>query len=143
GHGEPDVRRMDDLLASLSENYSISTEFFDLTDTNYLNQFTDLAVEAGTAKSDDDLQELLKKLVAKSLERLNEYDGIVVVKPTQALMIHEAYILDQYVMHGGKTVWMVDPIMAEHDSLRSRTKAFFPDYGNEYLRNILFNFGVR
>ena len=46
-------------------------------------------------------------------------------------------------MNGGKTIWMVDPIQAEHDSLRRQTKAFFPDYNNEYLRTMLFNYGVR
>lgn len=138
GHGEPDVRKMDDLLASLDENYSIDRVFFNLMDMN-LSQFKYLADQY---KNQDTLG---KMIVLKSLEMLKQYDGVVVVKPTEPLLSNEAYILDQYVMHGGKTIWMVDPLMAEHDSLRSSPEGqvVFPDYNNEYLRNILFNFGVR
>jgi ABC-2 type transport system permease protein len=67
----------------------------------------------------------------------------VIIKPIEPLQKDEAYILDQYIMNGGKTIWMVDPIQAEHDSLRRQTKAFFPDYDNENLRTMLFNYGVR
>jgi ABC-2 type transport system permease protein len=84
-----------------------------------------------------------KMIVAKTLEKFKEYDGIVICKPTQKLQKDEAYIIDQYIMNGGKTIWMVDPIMAEHDSLRIYSKAFFPDYDNENLRTLLFNYGVR
>lgn len=137
GHGEPDVAKMDELLASLDENYNIDRVFFNLLDMNYLSQFNDLAEKYQNHDT------LGKYIVLKSLEMLKNYDGVVVIKPTEPLLSDEAYILDQFVMNGGKTVWMVDPIMAEHDSLRRSTKAVFPDYNNEYLRNILFNFGVR
>jgi ABC-2 type transport system permease protein len=46
-------------------------------------------------------------------------------------------------MNGGKTIWMIDPIMAEQDSLRRNPKVNFPDYNNENLRTMLFNYGVR
>jgi ABC-2 type transport system permease protein len=137
GHGEPDETHTDELLASLSENYSIDRVFFNLGNENYLKQFVYLTEET------QDYDTLGKRIVLKSLEMLKQYDGIVVIKPTEPLQKDEAYILDQYIMNGGKTIWMVDPIQAEHDSLRRQTKAFFPDYDNENLRTMLFNYGVR
>ncbi len=137
GHGEPDAAHTDELLASLSENYSIDRVLFDLGDENFLRQFVYLT------ESSKNYDTLGKQIVLKSLEMLKMYDGIVVIKPTEPLQKDEAYILDQYIMHGGKTIWMIDPILAEHYSLRRQTKAFFPDYNNENLRTMLFNYGVR
>jgi ABC-2 type transport system permease protein len=137
GHGEPDEASTDDLLSSLSENYSIDRVFFNLGNENYLKQFVYLTEET------QDYDTLGKRIVLKSLEMLKQYDGVVIIKPTEPLQKDEAYILDQYIMNGGKTIWMVDPIQAEHDSLRRQTKAFFPDYDNENLRTMLFNYGVR
>ncbi|MDP2176482.1 MAG: gliding motility-associated ABC transporter substrate-binding protein GldG [Bacteroidota bacterium] len=137
GHGEADELQTDDLLASLSENYSIDRLLFNLGDDKFLSQFVYLTEQT---KNYDTLGKLI---VLKTLEKLKEYDGVIIAKPTEPLQNDEAYILDQYIMNGGKTVWMVDPVMAEHDSLRLYSKAFFPDYNNENLRTMLFNYGVR
>ncbi|NQW42373.1 MAG: gliding motility-associated ABC transporter substrate-binding protein GldG [Bacteroidetes bacterium] len=139
GHGEPEAIYLDDLMASLSDNYSIDRFLFNLGDLEFLSQFTE---DAKVVKNYDSLGALI---IQKTLKKLKEYDGIVVVKPTEPLRKDETYILDQYVMHGGKTVWMIDPTMAEHDSLRNafKGKAQFPDWNNENLRTLLFNYGVR
>lgn len=137
GHGEPDVPYMDGLLSSLSENFAIDRYYFNLRDENYLRQFM-----SDIAKSSD--PDTLKYIILnKSVAMMRQYDGVVIMKPTEALDKDEAYVIDQYIMHGGKTIWMVDPIMAEHDSLRRNAKATFPDYNNENLRTLLFNYGVR
>lgn len=137
GHGEPDEAHMDELLSALSDNYSIDRVLFNLGDENYLKQFVYLTEDT------QDYDTLGKRIVLKSLDMLKQYDGVVIVKPTEPLQKDEAYILDQYIMGGGKTIWMIDPLQAEHDSLRRQTKAFFPDYNNENLRTLLFNYGVR
>ncbi len=137
GHGEAEALRMDELLNSLSENYSIDRVYFNLRDLDYLKQFSYLFDQY---KNNDTVG---KYMVLKSLEMLKAYDGIVIAKPTEPYEDDEAYILDQYIMGGGKTFWMIDAIMAEHDSMRSRSKAYFPDYNNENMRSLLFNYGVR
>ncbi|MES2616307.1 MAG: gliding motility-associated ABC transporter substrate-binding protein GldG [Bacteroidota bacterium] len=137
GHGEPDVANMDDLLGTLSDNFSIDRFFFNLRDENYLRQFM-----GDIAKSNN--PDTLKYIIlSKSLALMRQYDGIVIVKPTEPLDKDEAYVIDQYIMHGGKSIWMVDPLMAEQDSLRTVPKVTFPDYNNENLRTLLFNYGVR
>jgi len=137
GHGEPDDAHLDDLMSSLSDNYSISRFYFNLRDEEFLRQFIS---DADRIVDSDSLGAMIIK---KTLKMMQQYDGIVVVKPIDALDKDEAYILDQYIMHGGKTIWMVDPIMAEQDSLRRNPKVNFPDYNNENLRTMFFNYGVR
>jgi ABC-2 type transport system permease protein len=139
GHGEPDAVYLDGLMASLSDNYSIDRFLFNLGDLQFLSQFTE---DSKVVKNYDSLGALI---IQKTLKKLKEYDGVVVIKPTEPLRKDETYILDQYVMNGGKTIWMIDPTMAEHDSLRHafKGKAQFPDWNNENLRTLLFNYGVR
>ncbi len=137
GHGEPDEAHLDDLMGSLSDNYSIDRFFFNLRDEEFLKQFM------SDADKIRDYDSLGATIIKKTLLMMKQYDGIVIVKPTVPLDKDEAYIIDQYIMHGGKTIWMIDPIMAEQDSLRRNPKVNFPDYNNENLRTMLFNYGVR
>ncbi len=137
GHGEPEAVFMDDLLTSLNDNFGIDRYLFNLSDQFYLEQLIK------ENERNIPLDSLSRLIIQRSLENLKYYDGIVIVKPTEPLQKDEAYIIDQYIMNGGKVVWMIDPIMAEHDSLRRSGKGVFPDYNNEMARNLLFNYGVR
>src|SRR5699024_10200352 len=53
----------------------------------------------------------------KTLEQLSEYDLILEAKPTEAFTEKEKYLLDQYLMRGGKALWLVETVAAEKDSL--------------------------
>ena len=116
GHGEPDDAHLDDLMSSLSDNYAVDRFFFNLRDEQFLRQFI------GDAENIKDYDSLGALVIRKTLRMMQQYDGVVIVKPIDALDKDEAYILDQYIMHGGKTIWMVDPLMAEQDSLRRNPK---------------------
>ena len=51
---------------------------------------------------------------------------LMIVKPTITFTEDEKFKLDQYVMRGGKIIWMIDDLAAEMDSLKlnARTVAF-------------------
>ena len=48
----------------------------------------------------------------------NRFDAIVIVKPTEKFTDDQKLKLDQYVMHGGKIIWLIDQLYAEMDSLQ-------------------------
>ena len=51
--------------------------------------------------------------------------ALVIAKPRKAFTDNEKVILDQYIMNGGKTLWMIDAVNAEMDTLtRSKSNAF-------------------
>jgi len=52
-----------------------------------------------------------------TLEKLNEYDLIISAKPTQSFTEPEKQVLDQYTMQGGKSMWLVDKVIMDTDSL--------------------------
>lgn len=72
----------------------------------------------------------------------NKYDVILFAKPDSAINDRDKFIVDQYLMHGGKIVWFVDPVHASMDSLQSqaRTMALAKDLE---LQDMFFNYGFR
>ena len=67
---------------------------------------------------------------------------LIVAKPRRPFSDRDKFLIDQYVMNGGKVIWLIDRLNAELDSLRG-TNAYVPmDYPLE-LDDILFKYGVR
>ena len=83
-----------------------------------------------------------KELTPADLPKLEQVQALVIAKPRKAFTDGEKVVLDQYIMHGGKTLWMVDAVNAEMDTLyRSKKIMAFPVDLN--LNDLLFNYGVR
>jgi hypothetical protein len=47
----------------------------------------------------------------------------VIAKPTEAFSDAENQVLDQFIMNGGKTLWLVDQVAMEMDSLYNESGA--------------------
>jgi ABC-2 type transport system permease protein len=71
-----------------------------------------------------------------------EVSAIIVVKPTQRFSDPEKLKLDQYVMHGGNIIYMIDNLHAEMDSLRLDKETLAYDRGLN-LEDLFFKYGVR
>lgn len=78
----------------------------------------------------------------KTLEQLKEYDLAIIAKPTKPFSEEQIGVLDQYVMNGGKTLWLIDQVQADFDSLREsgRMLAYPKD---QSLGELMFKYGVR
>lgn len=74
--------------------------------------------------------------------RLNIYDLLLVVKPLKDYSAAEMYLIDQYMMQGGKVMWLVDPVWIEMDSFRFHSSVMAMDRNLENIRTALFNYGV-
>lgn len=76
------------------------------------------------------------------LKEIQNFDLAIIAKPTKAFSEAEKLIIDQYITHGGKTLWMLDTVIAEMDSLQQNGEALFvPRELN--LTDLLFSYGVR
>lgn len=75
-------------------------------------------------------------------EYADNFDILVVAGPTQPFDEGDKFIIDQYVMNGGKVLWMVDPVSVNTDSLSRgfQTYAFPRDIN---LGDQLFKYGAR
>jgi gliding-associated putative ABC transporter substrate-binding component GldG len=79
----------------------------------------------------------------KLLDQLTGYDLALIAKPTEAFTDSEKYILDQYMVQGGKSIWLIDPVIMELDSLFNTTGTAMAVRRNLNLDDLLFRYGVR
>lgn len=115
GNGEMDDKYMADFLTNLQPYYQIGE--FDLNNLQ-----------------DNNIQ------VIKNLDR---FDLAIIAKPTQPFSEREKYILDQYVMKGKKTMWLVDKVGFDLDSLQNNSQQNVALSLDLNLDDMLFKYGVR
>lgn len=72
-----------------------------------------------------------------------DFDALMIVKPTSGFTDDQKLKLDQYIMNGGKVIWMIDKLYAEMDSLMRKQGDFIAFDRNLNLDDLLFKYGVR
>ena len=79
----------------------------------------------------------------QSLEALKKYDLAVIAKPTEAFSESEKQVLDQFIMNGGKTIWLVDAVSADMDSMYNETGTILAAHRELNLTDMFFKYGIR
>ena len=78
----------------------------------------------------------------QTLEDLTSLDLAIIAKPTQKFTEHEKFTIDQFIANDGKTLWMIDNVQADQDSLFTNGKMLaYPRDLN--LTDLLFAYGIR
>lgn len=70
------------------------------------------------------------------------YDALIIAKPTMPFSEKDKFIIDQYIMYGGKVMWLLDPVSASMDSLQN-AESTMGLAQNLNLDDMLFNYGLR
>lgn len=78
-----------------------------------------------------------------TLESLKKYDLAIITKPTEAFSEEEKEVLDQYIVNGGKTLWMIDAVQIEMDSLYNATGSTLAFPRDLNLNDMFFKYGIR
>lgn len=73
---------------------------------------------------------------------LDPYKAVIIAQPTEAFSESDKYVLDQYLMKGGKLLWLVDGVKMSMDSLR-KAELNYGIYNDVGLSDMLFRYGVR
>lgn len=74
--------------------------------------------------------------------RLNLNDLLIIIKPLKDYSYQELYLIDQFLMKGGKVMWLVDPVHMEIDSFRSSKENLGITYNLENIQATLLHYGV-
>jgi gliding motility-associatede transport system auxiliary component len=112
GNAEMDDRYIADFIKTLREYY-------------YIGKFTMDSVTVNPQRT---------------LQTLKGYDLLVIAQPQQAFTENEKYVLDQYTMNGGASLWMVDVTVQKLDTMSGNAFVFSQDLG---LNDFFFKYGVR
>jgi gliding-associated putative ABC transporter substrate-binding component GldG len=81
----------------------------------------------------------------QSLAYLKKYDLAIIAKPQEKFTDQEKQVLDQFIINGGKTLWLIDQVSIEMDSLYNETGTAlaFPNDANLNLNDMFFKYGFR
>jgi ABC-2 type transport system permease protein len=76
------------------------------------------------------------------VKALRPYSAVILAWPDTVISERDKFIIDQFIMRGGKVLWCVEPVYTNTDSLK--LKGFTLGLSNNIgLDDILFNYGVR
>lgn len=115
GNGEMHELLIADFLKSVRENY-------------YIGPFT-LDSVATSPQS--------------TIKALKKYDLAIIAKPTETFTDEEKQVLDQFVINGGKTLWLIDQVTMEMDSLYTETGSNLAYPRDLNLNDMFFKYGIR
>lgn len=79
----------------------------------------------------------------KVLDQLKTFDLALIAKPTTPFSDAEKYVLDQYIVNGGKSVWLIDQVAIELDSLFNEKGSSLAIMRDLNLNDFFFKYGVR
>lgn len=89
------------------------------------------------------LDSVQKQQPKQTLEALKKYDLALIAKPTEAFTEAEKQVLDQFIMNGGKTLWLMDAVAADMDSLYNETGTILAYPRDLNLTDFFFKYGIR
>lgn len=78
-----------------------------------------------------------------TLKSLNNYDLILSAQPSQPFSEEEKYVLDQYTMQGGKSIWLTDGVFMDKDSLLNSAGQGVAIPKDLNLNDFFFKYGIR
>lgn len=79
----------------------------------------------------------------KTFDNLKTFDLIISAKPTEAFTEKEKFVLDQYNLFGGKSLWLIDAVAMEKDSLYNDSGKSFATTRDLNLTDFFFKYGAR
>ena len=121
GHGELPEEDVYDITQTLSQNYSVGRITIDGRIDALMHR---------TQNEEEDIK------------AFPSYDAIIIAKPTEPFSEKDKFLIDQYIMHGGKVLWLVEPVYVTMDSLQSQESTIGIEQDLK-LDDMLFKYGVR
>lgn len=80
--------------------------------------------------------------IKQKLNALDDFDAIIVADPKSAYPEKDKFIIDQFIMRGGKVLWMVDAVKVDMNVLAD-TNEVLSEANAISLGDILFDYGVK
>ena len=129
GNGELNEQQVYDITESVrDDNFNLS--YYYKVDRFNIKEF---AIDSNTMSPN----------LSRKLAVLNTYKAIIIAKPTIAFNNLDKLIIDQYIMQGGKVLWLVDGVRASMDSLKNISGTFIATKNALNIEDQLLQYGVR
>jgi len=92
------------------------------------------------------INSLVSRVLVDSVENIFEinptYAAIIIASPDSIFSQKDKFIIDQYIMYGGKILWLIDPVFASMDSIQQQENTVAVKKKLD-IQTQLFNYGAR
>ena len=136
--------------------YSLMSTIINLTKNNN-SQTNNIGLITGHGENtDSDYMLSFKNLLEKEkynltilppingrLNALKNIDCIIINDPTETFTEKDKFIIDQFIMNGGRSIWITHNSTATLDSLINKSSMIAMPIENRNLNDLLFKYGVR
>ncbi len=123
GHGELSLNETYDITLALKEDYIVER-----------------------LKIDEQINALVNRTLIDSASMefkiQPKYAAIIIAKPDSVFSSKDKFIIDQYIMYGGKVMWLIDPVLTSMDSIQNAESTVAVENVIE-LQDQLFTYGVK
>jgi len=123
GHGEFNEKETYDIADAFSMDYAV-----------------------GRLRLDGKIDALLERRMVDSANQeykiLPKFSAIIIAGPDSTFSGKDRFIIDQYLMYGGKILWLIDPLFASMDSIKN-TESTVAMQKPLDLQGQLFTYGVK
>ena len=80
--------------------------------------------------------------INEQLNALDDYDAIIIADPKERFSNKDQFIIDQFIMRGGKSLWMVDAAKVDMNQIAYENQTM--SEGNPvYIAPMLYKYGAR
>lgn len=123
GHGELTDRETIDITIALQADYIVERITIDGRVNSLVNRS-------------------LKDSVTEEYLVNPKYAALIIAKPDSVFSGKDKFIIDQYIMYGGKILWLIDPVVASMDSMQMSGSTVAVENLLD-IQDQLFTYGVR
>ena len=123
GHGEWELDYIWDFVNGINDYYAVDT----VTINERLNALTERTYDS---------------LRPNEVKFRNLYETLIIARPLSVFSYKDLYILDQFIMHGGKVLFLVDPLLCSMDSVQTKGETYAISNFTG-IEDPLFRYGVR
>jgi len=129
GNGELSSEQLLDITESVNEDNNNLKYLYNVENFN----IKEFEIDSITNLPNLDLQ----------LQKLRRFKAIIIAKPTIPFNKIDKLLIDQYIMHGGRLLILLDGVHANIDSLNNSNGYFMSSKNNLNIDDQLFRYGVR
>lgn len=123
GHGELNERETIDISAALQPDYIVDRVTIDGQVNSLVNR-------------------TLTDSLYNDYSVVPKYAAIIIAKPDSLFSGKDKFIIDQYIMYGGKVLWLIDPVSASMDSIQMAESTVAVENQLD-IQDQLYTYGVR
>ncbi|MFH0760111.1 MAG: gliding motility-associated ABC transporter substrate-binding protein GldG [Bacteroidota bacterium] len=104
-----------------------------------LNQYE----SAGLARALTDFYLVERVQIAGRLNALDKFSALVIADPKERFSEQDKFIIDQYILRGGKVLWMVDAIKVDMNRIAIESETIGEVNSIINIGDMLFTYGAR